>query len=238
MIHNSLLFIQTLIQWDTIATIWINSFHTNYLDNFMEMCTGKFVWIPFYVSLVYALYKNFGWKQTVTYTILALVLLTINDQGTSSFIRPLVCRMRPSNLDNPISATIKVVDNYRGGRYGFPSAHAANCFGIAFFLSYIFKHRRFNVFLMCWALLMCYTRVYHGVHYVGDVFVGMLFGALTSSLMYGAMYVYRCRFIKLSSPITPPYILNSSLYIPIIVCLLTLTVMLIVAFFYDPDISL
>ena len=41
--------------------------------------------------------------------------------------------MSYSNILNPISQYIHIVDGYRGGSYGFPSAHAANCFGTATF---------------------------------------------------------------------------------------------------------
>lgn len=56
-------------------------------------------------------------------------------------IRPYVERMRPSNLNNPISEMVHIVNNHRGGRYGFPSCHAANTFGLAFFLFFLFRKR-------------------------------------------------------------------------------------------------
>lgn len=58
MTDSLLLLIHTLVHWDTLATIWLNGGHTDYWDNFMEICTGRFVWIPFYASLVYLMYKS------------------------------------------------------------------------------------------------------------------------------------------------------------------------------------
>ncbi|WP_249858868.1 hypothetical protein [Prevotella sp. TCVGH] len=102
MTDSLLLLIHTLVHWDTLATIWLNGGHTDYWDNFMEICTGRFVWIPFYASLVYLMYKKFGWKDASVFFILTILLLVLNDQTSSSVIRQAVCRLRPANLDNPL----------------------------------------------------------------------------------------------------------------------------------------
>ena len=115
MTDSLLLLIHTLVHWDTLATIWLNGGHTDYWDNFMEICTGRFVWIPFYASLVYLMYKKFDWKDASVFFILTILLLVLNDQTSSSVIRQAVCRLRPANLDNPISSVIQIVDGYRGG---------------------------------------------------------------------------------------------------------------------------
>ena len=36
----------TLVKWDTTVTLAINGFHCDYLDNFMMMYSGRFIWIP------------------------------------------------------------------------------------------------------------------------------------------------------------------------------------------------
>lgn len=45
--------------------------------------------------------------------------ITFADQACATWIRPYVERMRPSNLNNPISEMVHIVNNHRGGRYGF-----------------------------------------------------------------------------------------------------------------------
>ena len=85
---------------------------------------------------------------------------------------------------NPISDMVHIVNGHRGGRYGFPSCHAANTFGLAFFVWFLFRKRWLTVFMMGWALLTCYSRVYLGVHYPGDLIAGTLVGLIAAYIVY------------------------------------------------------
>ena len=38
--------------------------------------------------------------------------------------------------------------------------------------------------MMVWALITCYSRIYLGVHYPGDLLVGALIGAASASAVY------------------------------------------------------
>ena len=229
--------LQTIINLDTYITLWLNSFHTDYLDNFMEFCTGRFVWIPFYLSLAYITYRKYAWKECLLIIFLAIILLIINDQISSSLIRSYVARMRPANPNNPISSMVLIVDGYRGGRYGFPSAHAANCWGLMSFISLIFyKNKAIKILMIVWALLLCYTRIYLGVHYVGDILAGMLMGFINSILIYLII-----KYLNYSHKIIIN--INNNSYkkivkLPLITFSLTIIIMLILSAFFDPHINL
>ena len=135
--------------------------------------------------------------------------------------------MRPANLDNPISPLVHVVDGYRGGRYGFPSAHAANCWGAFFFVSYVFRRSVLSYVLATWALVMCWSRVYLGVHYVGDVTCGMFVGLANASVVY---YLFQHYLRKYAQPFRPKEN-TCKLYTPAVVCGVETLCMLIMAFF-------
>ena len=176
-----------LVRIDTDVFLFFNQMHCPYFDYFMSAFSGKLVWIPLYASLLYLLFKNFNWKVTLMSVIGIALLIVITDQSVSSLIRPEVCRLRPSNLDNPISDLVHIVNGRRGGSYGFPSCHASNTFGLAFFLMFLFRNRKLTAFFLTWAVFTCYSRIYLGVHYPGDTLAGMLVGLVAAALVYGVM---------------------------------------------------
>lgn len=209
---------QWLVEGDSSILLAVNGMHSSYFDTFMWLCSRKFEWIPFYLSILYVLFRNFNWR-VVLYSLVAMgVILLLTDAVSSHFIRPVVARLRPSNLENPISEMIHIVDNHRGGRYGFPSSHASNSWGLVFFVGLLLRRRVLTTFLSCWALLLCYSRLYLGVHYPGDLLAGMLLGAVVASLVY---YVF-----WRTTKVVPPSDMKHP-YMPIAIGLLTLVVFLL-----------
>lgn len=176
--------LDTLINIDSRVFLFFNGIHAPFWDWFMYMFSGRFIWVPMYAAVLYMLYRNYSWKTATIYLVAIALTITIADQSCATYIRPYVERLRPSNLDNRLSILTHVVNGYRGGSYGFPSCHAANSFAFAAFAGLMVKRRWFTLFVFGWAVVNCYTRVYLGVHYPGDLLVGALIGMAVGSVVY------------------------------------------------------
>lgn len=173
---------------DTMVFLTVNSHHNAYFDSVMWLVSGKLIWVPMYVSLFFVLLKNYSYKVVFAILLAIGVVILFTDSFTAQVIRPWVCRLRPSNLDNPMSTMVHIVDGYRGGAYGFPSNHASNTWGLAFFITFLFRRYKLTFFFFLWALLVCYSRMYLGVHYFGDLLIGGLLALAGASTVF---YVFR-----------------------------------------------
>ncbi|MBQ8008749.1 MAG: phosphatase PAP2 family protein [Bacteroidaceae bacterium] len=177
-----------LINVDTDFLLYLNGFYNEFFDTFMFLFSGKWIWVPMYLALAYVLFRNMTPKQAVGCIVAIALVIVVTDQMSSSLIRHAVGRLRPANLDNPISDLVHVVNGYRGGRYGFPSSHAANSFGLVFFLFFLMRKSPLPAIMTVWAIVNCYSRIYLGVHYPGDILCGSLVGLLGAAIVW---LVYR-----------------------------------------------
>jgi undecaprenyl-diphosphatase len=173
------MFISTL---DTSLTLAINSCHSPFFDNFFYIYTQTWTWISAILVLLVWMWRKWGVRSLYVVAGIALCIL-LSDQISSSLLKPLVARLRPTY--NPeIADLIHTVNGYRGGRYGFVSSHAANAATFVTFTALVFRNRYYYILLSLWAFLTAYSRVYLGVHYVGDVLCGALIGVLVGMGVY------------------------------------------------------
>lgn len=170
--------IEYLTELDKDIFIYLNGFHTPFLDSVMLLVSEKLVWLPLYLYMMYLIFRDHGkegWLALIGITL----TIVIADQVASSFMKPYFARLRPSH-EPSLQSLIHVV-GYKGKKFGFASSHAANTFGAATFLFLLFrKTKKWIAILFAWAALVTYSRIYLGVHYPGDIFVGSIVGVLAA----------------------------------------------------------
>ena len=183
---------ESLIELDRQLLLAVNGSESLYLDTLVHTLTTALTWVPLYVSLFYLVLRN---NDSVVKILLIVgsAALCVILAGTidDTIVKPLVGRWRPAH-DPQIGAVVDIVNDYRGGRFGFFSAHACNTFSIALFFSLLVRSRLLAFFLVTWSFINCWTRLYLGVHFPGDILVGLVWGAIVGSCVY---YLYKrvCR---------------------------------------------
>ena len=208
-------FIHSLADADKSLMVALNHDGGPCSDHFWKTISKNIAWVPVGAALLLSL--NYYKKNLLIpiFIIVGLALtVTIADQIASSFLKPYFHRFRPSHNEE-ICNLLHYVGNYRGGKYGFVSSHAANAFGVLAFLAPLFRHKATTVVLFVWAYMVSYSRIYLGVHFPGDIIAGGLLGITVGtgvSLGMRAAYV-RIRAIsaKMAEPETLRHYIKSGM---------------------------
>lgn len=190
----------TLISLDQQWLLAINGWHAEWADVLMWYISKSTTWLPLYALLVGFVVYRFGiqWylstQNTLNYRFTALlrvfivlagfaVAVGLSDFVSSGIIKPWVCRLRPTH-EPALAGMLHLVNGYTGGMYGFVSSHAANTMACALLFSLLYRNKYATVALMLWVALNCYSRMYLGVHYPGDIIGGLLVGTLVAGMTY------------------------------------------------------
>ena len=113
--------IQQLISLDKELLLQYNGSDSLFWDGFMWIATNMLTWIPLAIGLLYVIFKNNKWKESLLIIVLLALVITFSDQISSGFCKPYFARFRPTQ-DPELMYQIDIVNGYRGGIYGFISA--------------------------------------------------------------------------------------------------------------------
>lgn len=177
--------IDYLMDIDAEALLAVNGMYSSFQDALWWMVSAKWSSALLVLSLLWILIHKNRRHALLVLAMVALAVL-LADQVSSGLIKHLVERLRPTH-DPSLENAVHIVNGYRGGMYGFVSSHAANFFAIATLVSFIMRHRLVVIALYGWGLAQCYSRMYLGVHYPGDILGGIIVGVLAGWLVWRLM---------------------------------------------------
>ena len=175
-----------MIHLDEQLFLWLNNLGTPSWDGFWLFMTNKYNMAPLYLFLLGFSIWKWGWKKGLGVLGVALLMIAFTDQVTNLF-KSGFARLRPCH-DPDIAPLMRLVKAKCGGQFGFFSGHASNSFAVAlFFIGLFHKQYSHMRWLILWAAIVAYSRVYVGVHYPLDIFCGAIFG-IASGYKFHRLY--------------------------------------------------
>ena len=163
-------------------TLMVNANWTSFQDSFFRVIThfGDGV----VALLIIAVLAAFKWR----YSIIAILCFGIS-AGITQFLKRVVFEAeRPlmhfwTEFHNGEMHSAIPVDDLMV-KLSFPSGHATSAFSIFFVLALLFRNKVFGLVFIILAILISYSRVYLGQHYLEDIFAGAIIGGFISWLIY------------------------------------------------------
>jgi undecaprenyl-diphosphatase len=165
-------------EYDTDLLIFLNNLGSQQWDPFWLAVTDKLTFLPFFLLIIYFLYKENGFYKLLFILLSIALLILFTDQFTN-VIKDSFERLRPCRVDE-LQQYLRNIE-VRCGKYGFFSAHAANSMAVTTLLisSFKFCYKKWiSLLLIFWVVFFSYSRIYLGVHYPLDTFFGLFFGLL------------------------------------------------------------
>lgn len=152
-------------QWQNSLFDWLMPFITD-LKNFYAVLGFLALWIVWRDK-----------KAGIIFLLFIGLTLAVTDPLSSRILKVWLGRIRPCHVLENVHLLTDC-----NSSYSFPSSHAVNIFAAAFFLARSFK--KLSPAFYAVAVLVCYSRVYLGIHYPLDVLGGAGIGLLVAWPMY------------------------------------------------------
>ena len=161
-----------ILKYDLVISSAITSLRSPFLDSIMflveKLSIAAIVVIPLVIILRD---KNLKKIRNWSISLLSAYALTL-------LVKVIVARDRPFALG--INTPFELIDpEYTKWDFSFPSNHASVSFASFFFM----PSKLMKGFWLCVSLLIIFSRVYFGLHYLGDVIMGTAIGLGVSYLI-------------------------------------------------------
>ena len=168
-------------QWDRELFVYLNNLGIEKYDAFWIFVTNPRHWIPLYLLFFLFFFLAFHWRKAI-FTTLFLLATVFTTWGLTNLVKSFALRLRPNNTPELLEL-IRVLQEPTN--YSFFSGHSSTSFAATTFVVLILSEKTKWIYLAyIWPIIFVMSRIYVGVHYPGDILVGMIVGIIMAVIFY------------------------------------------------------
>ncbi len=188
-------FLDQIVLWERDSFLFLNGLHSSFSDVFMFLLSGHRTSALLFLLFAFWIFYKRDFKEALLFFIFFSLMFALSDFISSGIIKPIFHRARPTYHIFTTDLT-KTVFNDWGGGFGFLSGHTSNIFAISIFTSLSFKDKHYNFLIFSLAILVSFSRIYLGMHFISDVIPAILLGTLLGISFFKLYMISRRKFIK------------------------------------------
>jgi undecaprenyl-diphosphatase len=172
---------KTLKHWDREIFVYLNGLGIDRFDGFWIFVTRIDTWIPLFILFFILIF--YYYKRISGLVVFAFLLLTVAvTLGITDVVKDYEARLRPNNVE-ALSQLIRILQ--KPTNYSFFSGHASSSFAITTFMVLALrKYTKWIYISYLWPILFVMSRIFVGVHYPSDIFVGAIVGTLLAFFFF------------------------------------------------------
>lgn len=171
--------IQKIDEW---LLLTLQEGHNYWLNGIFWYVSKAWIFLPLWLWAIFQVFKNYSTRNFWKIVLMIILTIGLSDQMSNLF-KYQFKRLRPTH-DVRYSEKIHLVNNYKGGTYGFYSAHASNSAAVCVLSVMLIRRNKYKYLLIVYPLLTGISRMYLGVHFLSDVLVGWIMGGMIAFGVY------------------------------------------------------
>lgn len=164
---------------DKTIVLFLNHLRNPTRDLFWLTVTNSAGIVPYGTSFIALIISLFTKEKELKYKCLGIVTAAVFSATAATALKFMIQRPRPFHI------LMTIHELGPAGGWSFPSGHTCDAFFLATVLALTFPSCKKMIFMVYfWAILVGFSRIYLGAHYLSDVLGGIGIGSVMALLAY------------------------------------------------------